>query len=163
MEFETPVQRVRRVEDLVDCVHAISGGSPMHITMAAGGPKMRELAGRVADSVILAADPYLDAAGLRALVSDFQRGAGDRADQVELALNLVMAGDAPVAPEAVKVLGLDAEKLIAVNAVSVLRGTADEMCDELQRRRDLLGVSYITVSEPMMEQFAPVVEALTGH
>ena len=131
--------------------------------MAAGGPRMRWLAGRLADSVILAADPYADAAGLRAIVSDFQQDAGDRAGHIELATNLVMVGDTQIAPEVVKVLGLDAEKLIASKAVSVLPGTVSEMRDELQRRRDSLGLSYITVSETMMEQFAPVAEALTGR
>jgi hypothetical protein len=113
--------------------------------------------------VILAADPYADAVSMRALISDFQQGAGDRVGDIELAMNLVMVGDTPIAPEIVKVLGLDADKLIASNAVSVLRGTVDEMCDELQRRRESLGVSYITVSEPMMEQFAPVAYALDGR
>jgi alkanesulfonate monooxygenase SsuD/methylene tetrahydromethanopterin reductase-like flavin-dependent oxidoreductase (luciferase family) len=163
MEFETPAQRIQRIEQTIDRVTAISDGTRLHITMAGGGPRMRRLAGRLADSVILAAHPYIDAAGLGRLVSDFQRGAGDRAGQIELAMNLVMVGHGPIAPEVVKVLGLDAEKLIASNAVSVLRGTAGEMRDELQRRRDSLGVSYITVSEPMMEQFAPVAEALTGR
>jgi hypothetical protein len=46
--------------------------------------------------------------------------------------------------------------------LSVLRGGVDEMCDELQRRRELLGCSYITISEPLMEQFAPVVQILAG-
>jgi alkanesulfonate monooxygenase SsuD/methylene tetrahydromethanopterin reductase-like flavin-dependent oxidoreductase (luciferase family) len=163
MEFETPAQRIQRIEQTIDRVTAISDGTRLHITMAAGGPRMRRLAGRLADSVILSAHPYIDAVGLGRLVSDFQRGAGARAGQIELAMNLVMVGHGPIAPEVVKVLGLDAEKLIASNAVSVLRGTAGEMRDELQRRRDSLGVSYITVSEPMMEQFAPVAEALTGR
>jgi alkanesulfonate monooxygenase SsuD/methylene tetrahydromethanopterin reductase-like flavin-dependent oxidoreductase (luciferase family) len=163
IEFGTPAQRIQRVEDLIDRVNAISGSSHVHITMAAGGPKMRRLARRLADSVILAADPYADAASMRALISDFQQGAGDRVGDIELAMNLVMVGDTPIAPEIVKVLGLDADKLIASNAVSVLRGTVDEMCDELQRRRESLGVSYITVSEPMMEQFAPVAYALDGR
>jgi hypothetical protein len=35
-----------------------------------------------------------------------------------------------------KVLGLGGEKLLASNAVSVLRGTVDQVCDELQRRRE---------------------------
>jgi hypothetical protein len=66
-------------------------------------------------------------------------------------------------PEAMKAIGLDTEKLLAPNAVSVLRGTVDQMCFELQRRREQLGVSYIMVGEFMMEQSAPVVEELTGR
>jgi hypothetical protein len=36
------------------------------------------------------------------------------------------------------------------------------MVDELQRRRDRLGVSYVSVNAAFVEQFAPVVERLTG-
>ena len=163
IEFESPAQRVRRVEEVIDRVNAISGDSHIHITMAAGGPRMRRLAGRVADSVLLADNPYVDAARLGSLVAAFQESAGDRADQIELATSLVMVGNEPIEPEAIKALGLDAETLLASNAVSVLRGTTAEMCDELRKRRELLGVSYIMVSESVMEQFAPVVEELTGR
>lgn len=74
-----------------------------------------------------------------------------------------MAGASGESNEAMKALGLDGEQLLANRAVTVLRGTVDEMCDELQRRREDLGLSYIIVSEPMMEPFAPVVEALSGR
>jgi len=37
------------------------------------------------------------------------------------------------------------------------------MADELQRRRDGLGTSYVAVNAAFIEQFAPVVELLAGH
>jgi alkanesulfonate monooxygenase SsuD/methylene tetrahydromethanopterin reductase-like flavin-dependent oxidoreductase (luciferase family) len=163
IEFGTPGQRIQRAEDVIERVNAVSGDNHIHLTMAAGGPRMRKLAARVADSVILADDPYIDAARLGSLVTDLRQSAGDRADHIELATNLMMVGDGPIEPEAMMALGLDAEKLLASNAISVLRGTVAEMCDELQRRRELLGVSYITVGESMMEQFSPVVEELAGR
>jgi hypothetical protein len=37
------------------------------------------------------------------------------------------------------------------------------MADELHRRRDSLGISYLTVPAEAMERFAPVVERLAGR
>ena len=44
----------------------------------------------------------------------------------------------------------------------MLRGTPQEMADELQRRRDEFGTSYISVNSTYLEDLAPVVEMLTG-
>ena len=41
--------------------------------------------------------------------------------------------------------------------------TSTDMVDELQRRRDQLGVSYISVNAAFVEQFAPVVDRLAGR
>jgi len=84
-----------------------------------------------------------------------RQNAGDRADQIELATNLTMVGDGPIEAEGLKALGLDVARLHASDAVSVLRGTTAEMCDELRRRRELWGVSYVMVGESVMEQFGP--------
>jgi hypothetical protein len=42
----------------------------------------------------------------------------------------------------------------------LLRGTAREMADEIQRRRDQLGYTYVTLNALHMDTFAPVVELL---
>ncbi|MGW2151146.1 hypothetical protein ACWCOT_43045 [Nonomuraea bangladeshensis] len=44
----------------------------------------------------------------------------------------------------------------------MLRGTPARMADVLRRRRDRLGVSYVTVNAACLEAFAPVVELLAG-
>ena len=41
-------------------------------------------------------------------------------------------------------------------------GDTAEMVDELQRRREQIGVSYISVNGAFFEQLAPVVERLAG-
>ncbi len=43
-----------------------------------------------------------------------------------------------------------------------LFGSVDEICEELQRRREIYGISYITVGDGAMEAFAPVVQRLAG-
>ena len=44
-----------------------------------------------------------------------------------------------------------------------LFGSVDAICDELERRRELHGISYVTVGKDNMESFAPVVERLAGN
>ena len=44
-----------------------------------------------------------------------------------------------------------------------LFGSVDTICEELMRRRELHGISYITVGEDAMEPFAPVVARLNGN
>ncbi len=43
-----------------------------------------------------------------------------------------------------------------------LFGSVNEICEELQRRRETYGISYITVGDGAMETFAPVVQRLAG-
>jgi len=52
---------------------------------------------------------------------------------------------------------------IARESLMILRGSPREMADELQRRRDSLGISYVSVNAAFMEAFAPVVELLAGR
>lgn len=44
-----------------------------------------------------------------------------------------------------------------------LFGTVEEICDELERRRELFGTNYITIPDNVFEAFAPVVTKLAGH
>jgi len=44
-----------------------------------------------------------------------------------------------------------------------LFGSVDEVCDELEHRREAFGISYVTVGGQSMEMFAPVVERLAGR
>jgi hypothetical protein len=53
--------------------------------------------------------------------------------------------------------------LIAHDSLTMLRGDTTQMADELQRRRDSLGVSCISVNAAFCEQLAPVVQLLTGR
>ena len=43
-----------------------------------------------------------------------------------------------------------------------LFGSVDSICDELIRRRETYGISYVTVGDAQMDEFAPVVARLTG-
>jgi len=51
----------------------------------------------------------------------------------------------------------------ALETPYLLIGTADEIAAQLQRSRERWGYSYITVHEPYMRAFAPVIERLRGQ
>jgi hypothetical protein len=58
-------------------------------------------------------------------------------------------------------MGADPREVAARGGTGVT-GTVDEMVETLRRRRDGLGVSYVPVNAQFLEEFAPVVERLTG-
>ena len=41
-------------------------------------------------------------------------------------------------------------------------GSVDEVCEELQRRREEFGFSYITVGDAHLDAYLPIVERLSG-
>jgi hypothetical protein len=45
----------------------------------------------------------------------------------------------------------------------VLVGSVEEICETMERRRELFGISYYTFYEPDLVTMAPVVERLTGR
>ena len=45
----------------------------------------------------------------------------------------------------------------------MLIGSAEEVAERLQRRREAFGTGYITVQQTEFERFAPVVARLAGR
>jgi hypothetical protein len=43
-----------------------------------------------------------------------------------------------------------------------LFGTVEQICDTLIARRERYGISYVTVAQRHLDEFAPVVAALSG-
>ncbi|MFC4942319.1 LLM class flavin-dependent oxidoreductase [Pseudonocardia sp. GCM10023141] len=154
--------RLARLEATIVQLRELDGEARTPVLVAAGGPKARALAGRVADIVTLAAAPLATREEVAASAAEVRSAAGDRAGDIELAMNLFVVGDE--VPEWTKgFIGADAATLIEHDSLVMVRGSVAEMCDELQRRRDVLGVSYISCNAAFVEQFAPVVERLTGQ
>jgi len=91
-----------------------------------------------------------------------REAAGERFAQLEINLNLMMLGRQMPRWIAAQ-FGADAGRLARSGAVPVLTGTTDAMCDTLERRRETLGISYIVVSDELMEALAPVVGRLAGR
>jgi hypothetical protein len=44
-----------------------------------------------------------------------------------------------------------------------LIGSIEAICDELIERRERYGISYVTIADNVIEDFAPVVAKLAGN
>jgi probable F420-dependent oxidoreductase len=132
------------------------------ILVAGSGKQLLSLAAREADIVALGIPPEEPEGPVAERIGWLRAAAGARFDQLELNLNLMAVGQ-QVPRYIASQLGYTAEGLAQMGAVGALVGTTDEMCDTLQRRRESLGISYIMVSDELMEALAPVVERLAGQ
>ncbi len=162
LALRSPAGRLAAVSETIDHLRTLDGDTHTPVLIAAGGPRARELAAQKADIVTLAADPLASRSAIAQMVTDIRTRAGDRAGNIEFAMNLFVIGE-QVPPWTERFIGADAATLIAHDSLTMLRGDTQEMADELQRRRENLGVSYVCVNAAFYEQLAPVVELLTGH
>jgi len=90
--------------------------------------------------------------------------AGQRADEIEWHLLVQMVVETRdrrgTAAELITRLGADMTVDDAVRTPFLLIGTVEEMAEQLRRTRQRYGFSYLTVHEPYMEAFAPVIQRL---
>ncbi|HEX4214996.1 MAG TPA: LLM class flavin-dependent oxidoreductase [Candidatus Dormibacteraeota bacterium] len=156
-------QRLAQVEQTIDILRELDGdGHRTPILMAASGPRARALAAVRADIVAVAAPPLASREEVARVTAEIREAAGERADQIELQMNLFVVGD-EVPEWTQRFLGADAAALIEHDSLVMLRGGTDQMVEELCRRRKALGVSYISVNAAFFEEMAPVVQALNGR
>lgn len=156
----TPAQRLAQVEQTIDCLRELDGDHRTPVLIATGGPRARALAAARADIVALGTGPLASRHDMARAVADLREAAGERADQIELQTNIFVLGDEM--PEwTARFLRTDPATLIAHDSLLMLRGTSPrQMADELQRRREAFGISYISVNAAFMEQMVPVAELL---
>lgn len=145
--YGTPGERVERVMRTIDAV------GNTRILVAASGPKMLRLAAQKADTIALGLPVHYTEEQVAARLDELYELSGDRFHDLELAMNLAFAGEDPP--------GWVASRF-GLTGTGVLIGTPQQMADTLLRRRDSLGVSYVSVNAQCMEAFAPVVERLAG-
>jgi alkanesulfonate monooxygenase SsuD/methylene tetrahydromethanopterin reductase-like flavin-dependent oxidoreductase (luciferase family) len=162
MRFGSAAERLAQVSATIDAVHELDGPD-LHtrVLVAAGGPKARALAAEKADIVSIAADPLTPRDAVAEAVADVRTRAGSRADLIEFAMNLFAVGD-EVPAHAEQATGATPAELIAADSLVLLPGDTAAMVDELQRRREQIGVSYILVNAQFMDRMAPAVDALAG-
>ena len=97
-----------------------------------------------------------------------KNGAGDRFDDIELEIGayntIITDHQQPTAAAIGDALGLSAE--VILTHPHCLIGSIDFICEELERRRETYGISYVAVLDDgtnnMVEAFAPVVARLAG-
>ena len=145
------------------------------LLMAGGGRKMLTLAAREADIVGVNANmragvidhrvgPSATTSATDEKLEWIREAAGDRFDDIELQTRVHMAliTDDPrgIAGLMAPALGLTVEEALA--SPHVLVGSTGQCVETLLAWRERWGLSYIGLSEDVMVEFAPVVDALAG-
>ena len=131
------------------------------ILVAAAGPRLLALAGEKADIVAVAGRPDEPEAAVAGRIARIRAAAGER--DVELNLNLAAVGAELDAGARAHLGGVTVEELQRAGSVAVLLGSPERMAEELLRRREVLGISYVTASAAQMDALAPLVELLAGR
>jgi probable F420-dependent oxidoreductase len=147
-----------------------------HPPLMIGGarPHMLALAAREADIVAFAtkvdADgthDFVDSTGpaLARKVAWVREAAGPRFASLELHIHvggvIVTSQRRQTADQMAGTVGLNGEQLL--DCLQALIGTVDEIVDDLLRRRELYGISYISVDERFMDALAPIIGRLAGQ
>ena len=151
------------------------GGPPLFL--GGGGPRLLGLAGGVADIVGLAPrarpDGILEPTDISpesidAKLDVVRAAAGARFADIEvnaLTLAVEVTDDRHRCDQRAEELAgrwkVDPEVLLA--SPHVVLGSVDQVVDDLCAHRERCGISYVTVPEPALSSFAPVVERLAGH
>ena len=157
-------------------------GSPLPLTkphppilLGGGGRRMLRLAAREADIVNVNFDlregrvnRELVRTGLAEATAEklawIKDAAGDRLDHIELSITIFLANitDDRESVASVMAAGFGSEPKDVLAMPHFLIGTVDELVEELQRRRDHYGISFVIVPGDVAELFAPIVARLAG-
>ncbi len=157
LAFGTVSERLERLSDTIATVRQQTPDLP--ILVAGSSRRTLALAAELADSVALGVRPDADETALEAAVEIVNVAASGR--EPELNLNLVLVGDEVPAWLAQHVSEA-IPSLTDKTSVAALGGSTDERCETLKRRRDTLGISYITCPVAFASDLAPVVDRLVG-
>jgi len=149
------------------------GGPPLMI--GGGAPKVLGVAGRLADIVSInfnnaggklggASVASSGAGETAAKIEWIKTGAGDRFEQLEIEIGayFVAVGDTADAQLEAIAGRFGVPPAEFASHPHALFGSVEQICDTLVERRERYGVSYVTVAQRHLEEFAPVVAALTG-
>lgn len=149
---------------------------PIHI--GGGGQSLLSLAAREADIVGFLPRARLDGKGqniadatpeaLDEKVGWVRAAAGERFDDLELGVLVAQVFTTQEREQAAQFIantlaaGYDISIETILQAPYLLIGSVEQICDDLQARRERYGISYITVFENSLEALAPVIEHLAG-
>jgi len=153
----SPGQRLSQVRKAVTSLRELDGPDlRTPVVMAVRGPKAQALAADLADTVTFATSPDDSRAEIMRLATEFR----ERRD-LELALHVAVVGDAVspfMAPP-----DTDPAALRAADSLMVLARDPSAAAEEILRRREEGGFSYVVVGANAADALAPVVAELTGH
>jgi alkanesulfonate monooxygenase SsuD/methylene tetrahydromethanopterin reductase-like flavin-dependent oxidoreductase (luciferase family) len=152
-----PGERLAQVRETVRALRDLDGpGLHTPVVMAVRGPKAQALAAEVADAVTFAQLPGEPRVEVARLARDF-RAIRD----VELANHVSVIGDtrAPfMAPP-----DTDPAALRTADSLAILPDDPAAAAEEIQRRREEIGVSYFVFGADSADALAPVVAKLAGR
>jgi probable F420-dependent oxidoreductase len=172
--FGTPGERVDRLAETIRAVReaaaplAVRPVQQPHppILVAGSGPRVLRLGAQEADIFAFGLPPHCSEDDLATKVAELRDFAGSRFDDLELTANLAAVADEldqlPADGWLTRQVGGDPRAMAAAGGTAFLVGTPRQMADTLRRRRDTLGISYLTVNATYAEQLAPVVDQLAG-
>jgi probable F420-dependent oxidoreductase len=140
-----------------------------------GGPRFLRLAGKHAD--IVGINPNLSAGAITPEIGSdataaryaeklswVKEGAGDRFDDIELQVRtffVTVTDDRQGTAEALAAgVGMTVEE--GLESPLALVGNPAQIAEDLRKRREQLGFSYVVVGQDQYEAFAPVVAELAG-
>ena len=145
------------------------------LMIGGGAPKVLGLAGELADIVSVNFNNSGGIVGAGSISSSTEEethkkiqwirdGAGDRFADLELETAtyfISIEGRSQITPDQVMArTGMDLASLQRFPHAAV--GSVDQVCEELIRRREEYGFSYITVGDAHLDAFLPIVERLAG-
>ncbi len=163
LPYGSGADRLALVADVVKTVRALDGTDQYTpVIMAAAGPRALRLAAEIADVITVAAGVLTPRSRVAEMLAQVRDHAGDRAGRLEFVTSLFVVGDS-MPPHAQQYIGADLRTLQDANSLALLQGSPRDMADELERRRDTMGTSYVTVNAEYLEPFAPVIELLTDR
>jgi len=149
------------------------GGPP--IMIGGGAPKILGVAGRVGDIVSINFNNSSGRLGSASVMSSgadetaqkvawIRAGAGDRFEDLEIEIGayfVAVGGGAAAQLDAMATrFGVAPDEF--ASHPHALFGSVAQIAETLHARRDRYGVSYVTVAQRHLDEFAPVVAALTG-
>lgn len=157
MPVLSPSQRLSRVRETVALLRGLDGAARRTpVVMAVRGPKARALAVDLADTATVAIMPDDARAVTMAIAADLR----SRAD-LELAFHAAVVGDSVspfMAPP-----DTDTAALRAADSLLQLSADPGAATEELLRRREEGGFSYVVVGADAADRLAPVVAELAGR
>ena len=145
------------------------------LMIGGGAPKVLGLAGELADIVSVNFNNSSGTVGAGSISSSTEEethkkiewikaGAGERFSDIELETAtyfISVEGRSEITAESVVArTGMELAELKRFPHAAV--GSVEEICEELQRRREEYGFSYITVGDAHLDAYLPIVERLVG-
>ncbi|MEO8265530.1 MAG: TIGR03621 family F420-dependent LLM class oxidoreductase [Ilumatobacteraceae bacterium] len=161
--------------DFVGTPHPVQAPCPP-LLIGGGGKRVLSIAAREADIIGIngtLADGVAGPEAIASMTADavdqkvaiVHGAAGHRLDDIELNIRAFMVRVTDDRQAAIQQVAdfVQVDPALVVESPFALVGTPAEMVDDLLRRRERWGFTYVIVGAEDVESFAPVVAALAGH